>query len=221
MLRRLISLALVLPVLLASCDRAVEVPTPTRSSTPAPSSRTASPTPEPVEPPGPPKDPYAQSGPATGECINGWRSPAKGSALHDRPLEVIRLATGVEGPLVVMHLRYFEGPESPPSDKGYLALVQRWYVRAYAKDDPAFQARFLVEGREFGDGLVAVAPYDTTGFRSPDWRAFQYDESNPDPRPVRGLPGEWAGGAYDFVEGGAGLTIPGLPEVLVGCLDGS
>jgi len=153
--------------------------------------------------------------------VNGWRAPAEGNTLYDLPLRVIRSATGVRGRLVVIHMRYFEGPESPPSDKGYLAVVRRWYVRGYAKNDTAFQARFLVESREFGEGLVAVAPYDSTDFRSPDWRGFQYNESELEPRPIRGLPGEWAGIAYDFVEGGAGLRISGLPDAVEGCLDGS
>ena len=79
--------------------------------------------------------------------------------------------------------------------------------------------RFLVESREFGDGVAAVAPYDTTGFRSPDWSGFQWDAADPDPRDYPGLPGRWSGIRYDFVEGGAGLEIRGLPEEVVGCLD--
>jgi hypothetical protein len=135
------------------------------------------------------------------------------------PLGIIRKATGVEGPLDVVDLRYFQGPESPPSDKGYLLVVQRWYVKLYAKDDLAFQGRFLVEARRFGRGLVAVAPYDTSGFRSPDWIGFQYDSGDPEPKVYAGLPGTWSGIPYDFVKGGEGLTIPGLPEEVAGCLD--
>jgi hypothetical protein len=60
-------------------------------------------------------------------------------------------------------MRYFEGPESPPApDKGYLLVVERWYVKLYAERDLSFQGRFLVESRRFGRGTVAVAPYDTT-----------------------------------------------------------
>jgi hypothetical protein len=41
-----------------------------------------------------------------------------------------------------------------------------------------------------------------------------------------GLPGLWAGVPYDFVRGGGGPDtpgpgIPGLPEEVVGCLDGT
>jgi hypothetical protein len=137
---------------------------------------------------------------------------------YREPLRVIRRVTGVRGPLIVVDLRTFEGPESPPSDKGYLLDVRRWYVKAFSEEDLAFQGRFLVESRVFGTGLVAVAPYDTNGFRSPDWVGFQFDSGDPLVRSYPGLPGAWAGVPYDFVDGGAGLEIPGLPDEVVGCL---
>ncbi|MFB3737597.1 MAG: hypothetical protein ACE14W_01360 [Candidatus Velamenicoccus archaeovorus] len=118
-------------------------------------------------------------------------------------------------------MRYFEGPESPPSEQGYLLEVQRWYVKLYAEDDPAFQGRFLVEARRFGRGVSAVAPYETHGFRSPDWVGFQFDSADTTPKAYPGLPGQWEGIPYDFVKGGAGLTIPGLPSEVAGCLDGT
>ena len=123
------------------------------------------------------------------------------------------------GPLVVVDMRYFTGPESPPSEMGYLLQVDRWYVRLYDKDDPAFQGRFLVEARRFGRGLPAVAPYDTHGFHSPDWVGFQYDSADTTSKSYPGLPGGWEGKPYDFVKGGAGLDFPGLPTTVVGCLD--
>jgi hypothetical protein len=122
---------------------------------------------------------------------------------------------------VVVDMRYFTGPESPPSDKGYILEVERWYIKLYAENDIAFQGRFLVESRRFGRGLVALAPFDSTGFASPDWRAFQYDETDTTPRAVPSLPGMWTGIGYDFVKGGEGLTIPGLPAENAGCLDGT
>ncbi|HET9248601.1 MAG TPA: hypothetical protein VFP13_01505, partial [Actinomycetota bacterium] len=82
-----------------------------------------------------------------------------------------------------------------------------------------FQGRFLVESREFGDGVVAVAPYDTDGFRSPNWSGFQWNEAVPERKAYPGLPGRWRGIRYDFVRGGAGLDIPGLPDEVRGCLD--
>jgi hypothetical protein len=174
---------------------------------------TASPT-----PPLLPDEPPATRGPVAADCVNGWVTPPRDSARYTEPLRVIRRATGVEGPLEVVDLRFFEGPESPPSDKGYLLDVRRWYVRAYAKHDLAFQGRFLVESREFGTGLVAVAPYDTNGYRSPDWVGFQLDTGDPEARVYPDLPGTWVGVPYDFVRGGAGLQIPGLPDEVVGCL---
>jgi hypothetical protein len=166
-------------------------------------------------------------GPATASCQNGWVTPPADSPLATEPLGIIRRTTGVKGPLVVVDMRYFTGPESPVYDsvgdkaKGYLAVVQRWYIKLYAKDDLSFQGRFLVESRVFGRGLSAVAPYDTSGWRSPDWRGFQFDSSNTSRRVVPGLPGEWSGIGYDFVKGGAGLTFPGLPDEVIGCLKGT
>jgi hypothetical protein len=174
-----------------------------------------------VTPPALPEEPPPTRGPATLDCVNGWTTPPEGSPRYRQPLGIIRRTTGVQGPLVVVDMRYFEGPESPPSDKGYLLVVQRWYVKLYAERDPAFQGRFLVEARRFGRGVAAVAPYDTHGFRSPDWIGFQYDSADPEPKAYPGLPGTWSGIPYDFVRGGAGLEIPGLPKQVVGCLAGT
>ena len=141
--------------------------------------------------------------------------------MYERPLAIIRRETGVRGPLVVTDMRSFAGPESPPSDQGYLLLIQRWYVRLWARSDPAFQGRFLVEGRRFGSGVSAVAPYNTHGWRSPDWIGFQFDSADTTARSYPGLPGEWEGTPYDFVKGGEGLDLPGLPNEVVGCLGGT
>jgi hypothetical protein len=129
--------------------------------------------------------------------------------------------TGVKGPLVVVDMRRFTGPESPPSDQGYLLEVERWYIKLFAEDDIAFQGRFLVESRRFGRGVVAVAPYDTEGFRSPEWIGFQYDSAHTARRAYPGLPGRWSGIPYDFVRGGEGLKIPGLPDEVSECLAGT
>jgi hypothetical protein len=152
-------------------------------------------------------------------------TPPSDSHLFTDPLGVIRRSTGVEGPLEVVDMRYFVGSESPPSlpptAKAYLLNIQRWYIKLYAKDDLSFQGRFLVEFRVFGRGVAAVAPYDTTGWHSPDWRGFQYASEDHTFRQIQGLPGIWSGVEYDFVTGGAGLSIPGLPESVVGCLSGT
>jgi hypothetical protein len=212
-------------LLLVACtgDGGDELPRPTASATaPPPVSPTATPAAGvSVTPPALPDEPPPTRGPATLGCVNGWVTPPEGTPRYLQPLGIIRRTTGVEGPLVVVDMRYFEGPESPPSEKGYLLVVQRWYIKLYAQDDPAFQGRFLVEARRFGRGLAAVAPYDTSGYSSPDWIGFQYDSADPEPKAYPGLPGTWSGIPYDFVEGGAGLQIPGLPEQVVGCLEGT
>jgi hypothetical protein len=210
------ALAALLALGLSSCTSGGDdrPPTPSPSVSPAADTgATASPT-----PPALPEEPPRTIGPVATDCIEGWATPAEGSARYARPLHVIRLVTGVRGPLVVVDMRSFDGPESPPSEQGYLANVRRWYVKAFAKKDLSFQGRFLVEAREFGTGLVAVAPYDSNGFHSPDWVGFQYDSQDPEARAYEGLPGRWAGVPYDFVNGGAGLAIPGLPAEVAGCL---
>jgi hypothetical protein len=215
---KIVTIALALLVL-AGCDRSGSLfpngPSPSRSSSPFPST-----TPEAsLTPPATPAE-VPTSGPKTPSCVNGWSRPAAGTALATRPIAVIRKVQPIPGKPVVVDLRYFTGPESPPSEMGYLATVRRWYVKLYSKADLAFQGRFLVEAREFGIGVVAVAPYDTEGFRSPDWSAFQYDEGDADKKTYPGLPGSWSGIRYDFVRGGAGLDVPGLPSEVIGCIAG-
>lgn len=208
---------------LVACDGST--PDPSASPTPAsiapvtpvaPGSPSSSPT-----PPALPVIPPATIGAPSGTCQNGWDTPASDTPPFTDPLGIIRRQTRIKGPLVVVDMRHFRGPESPPSSQGYLLDVERWYIKLYAQDDIAFQGRFLVEARTFGRGLVAVAPYDTEGFRSPDWVGFQFDSGDPARKRYPGLPGRWSGIAYDFVRGGAGLKIPGLPDEVKGCLDGT
>jgi hypothetical protein len=168
-------------------------------------------------PPAIPEEKPARRGPVASDCVQGWKTPKADSGRYRTPLRVIRRITGQDR-LEVVDMRYFDGPESPPSDRGYLLNVERWYVKAFAKDDLAFQGRFLIEERTYGVGLVAVAPYDTNGFRSPDWTGFQFDSGDTQAEVYPGLPGTWSGVPYDFVRGGAGLEMPGLPKEVVGCL---
>jgi hypothetical protein len=181
-----------------------------------PESPSASPT-----PPAVPANPPPTSGPSSDTCVSGWETPDAGTPPFTDPLGIIRRTTGVNGPLVVVDMRQFSGPESPPSTQGYLLDVERWYIKLYAQDDIAFQGRFLVESRTFGRGLVAVAPYDTGGFRSADWVGFQFNSGDTVRKRYPGLPGRWSGIAYEFVRGGAGLKIPGLPDEVKGCLAGT
>jgi hypothetical protein len=163
------------------------------------------------------------SGPGapTGTCVNGYVTPEPGTRDYRRPLQVIARTAGVPNDFEVVEIRHFEGPESPPSEMGYLAVVERWYVKARLADQPGWKARFLVEEREFGIGLSAVAPWDTGGFTSPDWRGFQWEGVDSKPVRYEGLPGRWQGTIYDFVRGGAGIDIAGLPEEVIGCLGGT
>jgi hypothetical protein len=213
-----IALAIVLALALSACtgdDDGDGTTGPRSGTTPAETATHASPT-----PPAIPERPPATRGPVASDCVEGWVTPRAGSARYRTPLRVIRRVTGESG-LEVVDMRWFDGPESPPSDKGYLLNVGRWYVKAFAGDDQAFQGRFLVEARTYGLGLVAVAPYDTSGFRSPDWTGFQFDAGDTQAKAYPGLPGTWSGVPYDFVEGGAGLQFPGLPNEVVGCLSGT
>jgi len=173
-----------------------------------------------AERPAPAADPTGSPSPAPA-CVDGFSVPASGSANWVFPLHQITLATGEQGPFHVVAMRYFTGPESPPSDKGYLMTVERWYVKLVAPGNPAFKGRFLVERRQFGSTVAAVAPFITHGWVSPDWSAFQWNSAAPQPKRYPGLPGAWPGIKYDFVKGGAGLTIPGLPSAVTKCLDGT
>jgi hypothetical protein len=227
-MRKLVPLLLIAALAASACtsnDATAQAAGGSSSAAPSP---TPTPTPRPtppthVKPPKPPAKPPPTSGPKTSSCVNGWITPAPGTPLYEEPLRLIAHDEHVRGPIVVTDMRYFVGGESPPPSppKGYLSNIKRWYVKLWARSDPAFQGRFLVESRVFGSGISAVAPYRSEGFQSPDWQGFQYDSANPRPRYVPGLPGKWSGIEYDFVKGGEGLDLPGLPSTLVGCMNGT
>jgi hypothetical protein len=169
-----------------------------------------------------------------GQCVNGYTAPPPADRVRLDGLQI--LARAISGPagtrvrpddLEVEEMRYFEGPESPPSEREYLLNVRRWYIKASLADDPSFAGRFLVERRTFGAGLAAVAPYDSEGFASPDWIGFQYEGEDAERRAYEGLPGQWAGTPYDFVRGTTFdrqervFGFPGLPLEVIGCLAGT
>lgn len=159
--------------------------------------------------------------PSDTACVNGWTVP-EDPEQYELPFHVIRRTLKVDGEFDVDELRYFEGPESPPSDKGYLLRVDRWYVKAGLEADPTFRGRWLIEERAFGSGLVAVAPFDSQGFASPDWVGFLLEEgSDEQRRKYPDLPGKWAGTAYDFVTGEGAFDFSGLPPEVIGCLEGT
>jgi hypothetical protein len=178
--------------------------------------------------PSPEGSPVNEGGeaPTTQACVNGWMEPTDPEQ-RELPFHVIRRTMKVDGEFDVDEIRYFEGPESPPSTKGYLLRVDRWYVKAGLEGKRSFRGRWLIEERAFGSAIVAVAPYDSEGFASPDWVGFQYEGE--DEKAVRhpGLPGKWAGIPYDFVTGRDPETdekvfsFPGLGPEVSGCLAGT
>ena len=155
---------------------------------------------------------------ASPTCINGYTVPDPASTTYAEPLELIAGQLGVEPAFVVHEMRYFTGPESP-GILDSVDTVERWYVSLHGINDPTFTGRFIVEARtDTIRGISAVAPIDTSGFVSPDWRAF---EGEGPPRTIPGLPGTWSGIEYDFVTGEGDSGQPGLPPEVVGCLDGT
>ena len=161
----------------------------------------ASPTPRPL-----------RSGAAGARCVNGWTEPAPGTPLRQKPLDLMRQLQGFAGTFQVIELRYFTGPEDPTIVEPRPASVERWYAKVVYPQDPSFRVRFLAVRRPQGEGIVAAAAYSTSGFRSPDWRAFE-GEGGPSRKP--GLPGVWPSGgdgSYDYVRSGE------LPPEVTGCL---
>ena len=123
---------------------------------------------------------------------------------------------GVSGLFFVEEMRYFTGPEAPGIIDPRPPVVKRWYVKAYLADKPSFRGRWLIEKRSAAiKGISAVAPFDTRGFKSPDWRGFVGEGP---PRAYPGLPGKWIGINFDFVTGEGDTGFPGLPKEIVGCL---
>jgi hypothetical protein len=228
-MRRFLAASLALALLAAACDDDGEptgdgfgsVRSPSAASETDAFTPSASVPPSPTEPAVPDRPPATRGTPSP-TCIEGWRTPRPGTPMFTDPLGIIRRTSPVDGDFVVVDMRMFVGPESPPSpDKGYLQDITRWYIKLYVESDWSYAGRFIVESRLFGRGLAAVAPYDSTGFRSPAWTGFQWDSADTEARAYPGLPGLWKGIPYDFVRGGAGLEIPGLPDEVAGCLDGT
>ena len=126
---------------------------------------------------------------------------------------------GLTDPLLVDDMRYFIGPDPDWILEPRFEAVEHWYIKATLSTDPTYRARWLVEKRdEQRLGVSAVAPYDTTGYESPDWSGFVGDGI---PRPIEGLPGLWGGIQYDFVTGEGDSGFPGLDESLAECLTGT
>jgi hypothetical protein len=159
---------------------------------------------------------WRPDGEAQPGCASGWTTPAPGTALRVEPLDVIRHQMGVTGDFEVIDMRHFTSPEVPWILAPRPPVVEWWYVKAQLVGDPTFRARWLIAKRSPAiRGIAAVARFDTTGYGSPDWRAFLGEG---EPRAIEGLPGTWGGYDFDFTTG-EDNEKPGLPEEATGCLD--
>jgi hypothetical protein len=163
-------------------------------------------------------DSMASAGPGdpAPDCVEGWDAPAAGTELYEEALDLMRGQMGIEGEFVVDEMRYFLGPDVPWIVEPHFDVVRRWYVKASLVDDPDFRGRWLLEYRdEDRRGISAVAPYNTGGYQSPDWRGFAGEGP---PRTIPGLPGTWPGVEYDFVTGEGDTGNRGLPAEVEGCM---
>lgn len=154
------------------------------------------------------------SGAPADDCVDGWVAPSSLSQEHGTAIYLIERRMGVSGSWTIAEMRFFLGPDVAWSETP-APSVKRWYVKA-SLDGQDLRGRWLIEQRsELDYGVVAVAPYDTSGYRSPDWTGFVGDGQ---PQTYLGLPGEWSGTPYDFVSGSGESGEPGLPDEVVGCV---
>lgn len=230
-MRRFLVAVAAVSLIMAACDRGGDgaetgsgftsqpsPPGPTASDTFEPSTSVAASLTRPAEP----LAPSPTRGAPSDTCIEGWRTPPRDTPMFTDPLGIIRRTAPVDGDFVVVDMRMFLGPESPPSpDKGYLQDIRRWYIKLYLESDWSYAGRFIVESRLFGRGVAAVAPFESKGFSSPDWAGFQWESTGTQAVEYPGYPGRWQGVPYDFVNGGGGLEIAGLPDEVLGCFAGT
>jgi hypothetical protein len=189
---------------------------PTSTPEPTPPTITPSPTPTPTATP----TPVAVSGgtPSPG-CINGWTAPAFGSAEYAEGLDILSGYMGTTGSWRVSEMRYFTGPDQPGIIEPRYDSVERWYIKAALLNDAGFRGRWLIEKRTDQIlGVSAVAPWDTTGYESPDWTGFIGEGP---PTTYLGLPGQWSGIPFDFVTGEGDGGNPGEPPEILDCLAGT
>lgn len=166
----------------------------------------------PAESTGSPTPQSLRSGPPSKTCVDGWREPARGTALRTVPLDLLRNTQQFTEAFQVVDLRYFTGPDDAniaPESKQTSKPVERWYGKVVYTKDPTFRIRFLAVRRIIGSGVVAVARYDSTGFRSPDWWGF---EGEGGPTTFNDIPGKWYGSRFDYVKANE------LPPEVAGCL---
>ena len=150
-----------------------------------------------------------RSGAASAGCVNGWAEPAPGTDQRRAPLDVLRRMQGRGGLFEVRDLRAFRGPDDAGGAASPAPEVERWYGKVVAADDPAFRLRFLAKRGASGPVVVAVAPFDSAGFRSGDWVGVSGDGP---PVEHPGISGRWPAPPPADAASGA------LPAGLVGCL---
>ena len=147
------------------------------------------------------------SGPPSPSCVQGWSTPARGSALRKDALDMLRSEPGER--FVVEELRYFVGPEDAEV-MGPGREVERWYVKAHTEGQPERRQRWLVRRASVGRGVDAVAPYASKGYGPGIWvREDAVDPSFADPFQI----------PCDVDRPAQKCT--GLPRELLGCLNGT
>jgi hypothetical protein len=203
-MRTLLAVAAVLTLATACREPVIERADPSAYS-PPPTTAPATPTPVKTTPA------KLKQGRPSPSCVNGWKEPARGTALRTKPLDLLRELQGFDKEFHVVDLRYFTGPDDAnlSADSKQKTPVERWYGQVIYTGKPEFLIRFLAVRRTVGEGIVAVADYTTTGFSSPDWYGFD-GEGGKSTYP--GLPGKWPGQPYDYVQAGE------LPPQVRGCL---
>jgi hypothetical protein len=140
-------------------------------------------------------------------CVRGFTRPEPGSELRRAALDMLRRKASEH--FVVTEIRYFIGPEDaqviePRRD------VERWYVKAYSDSDPKFRHRWLLRRVPQGQGVDAIAPYDSVGYAPKTWHTVD-DPLIDDPfeNPCFGN------------KAPAGAQCSGLPAQVMGCLEGT
>jgi hypothetical protein len=95
------------------------------------------------------------SGARSPTCIDGWTTPAPGTARRSNAIDMIRtsLVPRKGDTYVVDEMRYFTGPEdteisAPRRD------VERWYVKAHLQTDPSVADRWILRRTDVGDGVA-------------------------------------------------------------------